>query len=206
MIDRASGSGTPLIRRIDTDYINGSVLLQGALNHAEEREAILAEFSETFKVASGGSGVEGTWIPLPAARVLVARYSSYLSQLNTFLDEDLGMRFPDPIPTMRTALRNSLASSSPRAVAFGFPVFADTHSDEGRSLSPAVAIPSTSSASLSISPPAIVNKSSPTGKGRPGRASTTKRSDSVDADEDEASSTKIRRKTRRRSSAATVTK
>jgi hypothetical protein len=121
---------------MDTDYVNGTVLLQGTFSEADERETVLGDVNETFRVSSGGSAVEGTWIPLNAARLLASRYPTALGHLTTFLDDGLGGRFPAPIPEMRLQLRAALSSSSNRAVPYGFPAFQDTVGCEERSVSP----------------------------------------------------------------------
>ncbi|KAK4705708.1 hypothetical protein P7C70_g492, partial [Phenoliferia sp. Uapishka_3] len=120
VVDSEDNTTYSLFRRLDTDYINGSVLLQVTFTSVAEREAILLAIPETFKVNIGEPGIGGTWVPLSHARVLVTRFPA-LSHLVTFLDDELGSRFPEPIPSMRVGLRSALATSS--SSVLGYPSF-----------------------------------------------------------------------------------
>ena len=114
-----------LFRRIDTDYINGSVLLSVTFLPAPERLATLAATPDSFFVKSSNeTGIAGTWVTLASARALVKRFP-VLSHLTTFLEDELGERFPEPIPSMRAGLRAALATSS--SSVLGYPPLADAH-------------------------------------------------------------------------------
>ena len=65
-----------------------------------------------------------TWVPLAHARVLVTKFPA-LAHLVTFLDDELGSRFPEPIPSMRAGLRAALATSS--SSVLGYPPLADAY-------------------------------------------------------------------------------
>lgn len=137
-----------LLRRIDTDYINASVLLSATSLSLDERDVVLDDINDSFCVAGGGAPVEGVWIPLAEAQKLATRFDDELGQLLTFLSEDLGSLFVEPIPTstllfaitrqssvcllfsrlaVRAGLRAALASSPTTNVAlFGHPTFDET--------------------------------------------------------------------------------
>lgn len=127
----------PLLRTLDADFVNATVLLRGLSSNAGEREAVLATIGQTFKVTSPDSRIEGHWISLPTARRIMNQFPA-LRNLATFLDEDLGTRFPDPLPSLRGHLQDSLRASRTAHGAFGFPVFTDLGSKgaQERSISP----------------------------------------------------------------------
>lgn len=101
----------PLLRKIDSSYVNGTVLLKGSGAALDVRLAILKKVDHSFTVSTGTAtaGLEGTWIPLPAARAIAARYPS-LAQYAVFLEVELGARFPDPISSMRARTSTALPS------------------------------------------------------------------------------------------------
>lgn len=121
----ATSQTCPLLRRIDTDYINGTVLLQATPTNLLERESLLAKIPKTFRVSpSETRGIEGVWIPRTAALEIVAQFSTELNHLTDFLDEDLGLRFAEPIYSLRCKLREDFKRSQKSPV--GFPVFQGT--------------------------------------------------------------------------------
>lgn len=128
--DLASGRSMPLLRRLDTDYVNATVLLQAALSSPLERASALATLlvkTDTFRVPSSVAdpGVEGTWIPLAAAEDVVATYSKQLGHLSAFFGPDLAAHFPEPVPTMRSSAKNALAQKrhDPNGAVLGSPSF-----------------------------------------------------------------------------------
>lgn len=90
----------PLLRKIDSDYVNATILLKGSLTTEAARLAILDAIPESFKITTGTAGLLGTWVSLLAARSIASQFSS-LDQYTIFLEEDLGSRFPDPISSLR---------------------------------------------------------------------------------------------------------
>lgn len=170
VVDSQNNTTYPLLRRIDTDYINGTLLLQGTFLDTSERESVLADIADAFKVSSGGCGFEGTWIPLPAARVVVAQNPT-LAHLVPFFDDELGARFPEPIPSMRVQLR--AACVTPVSLILGYPPLGDSHI-VGDRFSPRVSSPAAPSSTprrrkMSNLPPkqaSVVEDSAPTRKTR----------------------------------------
>lgn len=129
--DLATGQPAPLLRRLDTDYVNATVLLQAALSSPLERASALATLlvkTDTFRVPSGSgdAGVEGTWIPLAAAEDVVATYPEQLGHLSAFFGADLAAHFPEPVPTMRNSSREppTAKRGDPNAAVLGTPSFA----------------------------------------------------------------------------------
>ena len=115
LVDLETQTPYPLLRKIDSDYVNATVLLKGTTATAETRSAILDKFTETFTVSTGTAGLQGTWVSLLAARSIAERYSS-LDQYEVFLEEELGSRFPDPISSLRAravSIQPSPAVESP---------------------------------------------------------------------------------------------
>lgn len=142
-----------LIRRIDNDYVNGTVFLLQSSSSSSSSDHLLSTIPDTFSVTTGGRGVEGVWIPLSAARSL-AEANSELSTLLEFLGDGLGSKFPSPIPTMRDELKmQSDAAIPPRSTSIiGQPPFYSAQINLD---------PSTESLSLDSapsSPPVIVIK------------------------------------------------
>ncbi|GAA5871725.1 hypothetical protein JCM3774_003031 [Rhodotorula dairenensis] len=128
--DLSSGKSMPLLRRLDTDYVNATVLLQAALSSPLERASALATLlvkTDTFRVPSSVAdpGVEGTWIPLAAAADVVATYHKQLGHLSAFFGPDLAAHFPEPVPTMRSSAKNALAQKrhDPNGAVLGSPSF-----------------------------------------------------------------------------------
>ncbi|GAA5857442.1 hypothetical protein JCM9279_003179 [Rhodotorula babjevae] len=110
--DLTTARTTSLLRRVDTDYVNATVLLQAAVSSPLERASTLASLlvkADTVRVPHASEpGVEGTWVPLEVARAVVDMFSTQLGHLGPFLADDLGARFPEPIPTMRSGLKAAL--------------------------------------------------------------------------------------------------
>ncbi|KWU46434.1 hypothetical protein RHOSPDRAFT_31889 [Rhodotorula sp. JG-1b] len=128
--DLATGKVMPLLRRLDTDYVNATVLLQAALSSPLERASALATLlvkTDTFRVPSSiaDPGVEGTWIPLAAAEDVVSSYPKQLGHLTAFFGPDLAAHFPEPVPTMRSSSKNALAQKrhDPNGAVLGSPSF-----------------------------------------------------------------------------------
>ncbi|GAA6004519.1 hypothetical protein JCM10207_000915 [Rhodosporidiobolus poonsookiae] len=126
VVDAATSQPIPLLRRLDTDYCNATVLLRAALASPADISAALsslpASADETFHVSSSTEpGLEGTWVPLPTARELVAAHAAQLAHLAIFVEDDLAVRFPEPVPTMRAGLLGALPSiaKDPRAHVLG---------------------------------------------------------------------------------------
>ena len=113
LVDLETQTPYPLLRKIDSDYVNATVLLKGTTASNEVRSAILGKFTETFTVSTGTAGLQGTWVSLLAARSIAERYAS-LNQYEVFLEEELGSRFPDPISSLRArAVSINLPTVSP---------------------------------------------------------------------------------------------
>lgn len=107
-----------LLRRIDTDFVNCTNLLRLTHTSLVEREKIISELGETLKVVSGGSEIEGQWLPLASALKIKEMFKVSLSSLDVFLKGDLGSFFPAPIPSLTNwaAQQDSVASSVPTVV------------------------------------------------------------------------------------------
>ncbi|CDR43016.1 hypothetical protein NBRC10512_004486 [Rhodotorula toruloides] len=128
--DLATARTMPLLRRLDTDYVNATVLLQAALSSPLERASALAGLlvkTDTFRVpAASDAGVEGTWIPISVARDFLAAHAKQLGHLSSFLGDDLAAHFPEPVPTMRSSGKSSLeqkGAKDPNFVVLGSPSF-----------------------------------------------------------------------------------
>lgn len=110
--DLTTARSTSLLRRVDTDYVNATVLLQAAVSSPLERASTLASLlvkADTVRVSHAAEpGVEGTWVPLEVARAVVDLFPSQLGHLGAFLADDLAAHFPEPIPTMRSGLKAAL--------------------------------------------------------------------------------------------------
>lgn len=96
----------------------------------EEAISLLETIADTFHVVSGGDSIEGTWIPLPAAREIAGQFAPALGHLLPFLEDELGQAFPSPIPELKATLMSLLASASDvgegQARMWGHPLFAGT--------------------------------------------------------------------------------
>jgi stage V sporulation protein SpoVS len=130
--DLATARTLPLLRRLDTDYVNATVLLQAALSSPLERASALAGLlvkTDTFRVpAAVDAGVEGTWIPITVAREFLSSHNKQLGHLSSFLGDDLAAHFPEPVPTMRPSGKTSLeqkGAKDPNIVVLGSPSFED---------------------------------------------------------------------------------
>ncbi|BGP54008.1 hypothetical protein JCM8202v2_001580 [Rhodotorula sphaerocarpa] len=128
--DLVTGKEVPLLRRLDTDYVNATVLLQAALSSPLERASALATLlvkTDTFRVPAGDAeaGIEGTWIPLAAAEDFVATHSEQLGRLETFFGADLAANFPEPVPSMRSSAKLNIAQkrTDPNTTVLGSPPF-----------------------------------------------------------------------------------
>jgi hypothetical protein len=142
-----------LLRRIDTDYVNGSVLLRVTFADEAERDAQLRSISGAHEVdadaAGSGDGFAGTWIPLRAAQRLVngsdtfddndddddsrstcsskaGLYGPALAHLRAFVADDLARAFPASIVELRDGLKCAAAAVARRTV--GCPLFDGTAS------------------------------------------------------------------------------
>ncbi|BGP22768.1 transcription regulator HTH [Rhodotorula toruloides] len=128
--DLATARTVPLLRRLDTDYVNATVLLQAALSSPLERASALAGLlvkTDTFRVpAASDTGVEGTWIPISVARDFLTAHADQLGHLASFLSDDLAAHFPEPVPTMCSSGRTTLeqkGAKDPNIVVLGSPSF-----------------------------------------------------------------------------------
>ncbi|BGP45957.1 hypothetical protein JCM10450v2_001796 [Rhodotorula kratochvilovae] len=128
--DLTTARTMPLLRRLDTDYVNATVLLQAAVSSPLERASTLASLlvkADTVRVpAASDAGVEGTWVPLAVARDVVALFAKQLGHLAPFLSDELAGHFPEPIPTMRNGLKAALeqkAPKDPNVAVLGSPCF-----------------------------------------------------------------------------------
>ncbi|GAA6057774.1 hypothetical protein JCM3770_006840 [Rhodotorula araucariae] len=128
--DLTTARTMPLLRRLDTDYINATVLLQAAVSSPLERASTLASLlvkADTVRVpAASEAGVEGTWVPLAVARDVVALFHKQLGHVAPFLSDELAGHFPEPIPTMRSGLKVALeqkAPKDPNVAVLGSPCF-----------------------------------------------------------------------------------
>lgn len=103
IVDSRDHMSYPFLRRMDTNAVNGTTLLRPTSLSLLQREQILKELllSGAYVVLQGGPAVEGTWIPLGAARHIKNAYRNVLGTLEVFLEDDLASRFPAPIPAMR---------------------------------------------------------------------------------------------------------
>lgn len=135
-----------LLRRIDTDYVNGSVLLRVTFADESERDARLRSISGAHQVEADafdthGDGVAGTWIPLRAAQQLVngaydddddedshseGGFGPALAHLRGFVADDLAKAFPASVVEMRDGLKCAAAAVARRTV--GCPLFDGTAS------------------------------------------------------------------------------
>lgn len=120
-----------LLRRLDTDYVNATVLLQAAVSSPLERASTLASLlvkADTVRVpGASDAGVEGTWVPLGVARDVVGLFPKQLGHLTPFFSDELATHFPEPVPTMRSGLKASLEQKAtdddPNVAVLGAPCF-----------------------------------------------------------------------------------
>ncbi|GAA5968083.1 hypothetical protein JCM11641_003722 [Rhodosporidiobolus odoratus] len=109
VVDLATFTSVPLLRRLDTGYCNVSTLLQSVHAKPADRSSALASLlssspDEAFHVSSTTLGLAGTWVSLPTALQLAEAHSAALKHLSVFLEDELAVRFPEPIPTMRAGV------------------------------------------------------------------------------------------------------
>lgn len=125
IVDVETKEQVSLLRRIDSDHVNASVLLRGTKTSKDTRRRILRDVNGAVRVKSGGSSIEGIWVPLPVARKIADDHKS-LKHLGVFLEDGLGDSFPEPIPTMRGDLRKAMAQAAPSRASIGCPAFLDS--------------------------------------------------------------------------------
>ncbi|GAA5896246.1 hypothetical protein JCM8208_001823 [Rhodotorula glutinis] len=169
--DLTTARTTSLLRRVDTDYVNATVLLQAAVSSPLERASTLASLlvkADTVRVPHASEpGVEGTWVPLEVARAVVDMFPGQLGHLVSFLSDDLGAHFPEPIPTMRGGLKAALeqkataAGDDLSAAVVGSPSF------DGAELVPRCGPPSNASRSHSHASSTAASRGSPSASTTP---------------------------------------
>ncbi|KAI8988301.1 hypothetical protein BDF20DRAFT_854990 [Mycotypha africana] len=87
-----------IMRRIDTNFINGTVLLTaGGIETESERSMILSFEMERIRMPRKKSILFGTWIPLRRAQELAVT-CSIQHKLGHFLDDRIDTLFPSPLP------------------------------------------------------------------------------------------------------------
>lgn len=99
-----------IMRRLDTNYINGTTLLTaGGIETESERSMILSFEMDRRRVPKQKSGLYGTWIPLRRAQELAVTHSIQ-HRLGVFLSENIEKYFPSPLPI--TISRRSPSNTS----------------------------------------------------------------------------------------------
>lgn len=87
-----------IMRRVDTGFINGTVLLTaGGIETESERSMILSFEMERVRMPKKKSELFGTWIPLRRAQELAAT-CSIQHKLGHFLEDSIESYFPNPLP------------------------------------------------------------------------------------------------------------
>ncbi|KAJ3099291.1 hypothetical protein HDU96_010750 [Phlyctochytrium bullatum] len=87
------GRGVPILRRVDNDMVNATLLLHaGGLSTDREKSIVLSLERSRVRNRREGSALFGTWIPLSRARE-IARSLCLNPRLETFLDDGLGPTF-----------------------------------------------------------------------------------------------------------------
>ncbi|KAI7883960.1 hypothetical protein K492DRAFT_174677 [Lichtheimia hyalospora FSU 10163] len=87
-----------IMRRLDTNYINGTILLTaGGIETESERSMILSFEMDRRRVPKQKSGLYGTWIPLRRAQELAVTHSIQ-HRLGVFLSDNIEKFFPSPLP------------------------------------------------------------------------------------------------------------
>lgn len=87
-----------IMRRVDTGFINGTVLLTaGGIETESERSMILSFEMERVRMPKKKSQLFGTWIPLRRAQELAVT-CSIQHKLGHFLEDSIEPYFPNPLP------------------------------------------------------------------------------------------------------------
>ncbi|CEP11603.1 hypothetical protein [Parasitella parasitica] len=87
-----------IMRRVDTGFINGTVLLTaGGIETESERSMILSFEMERVRMPKKKSQLFGTWIPLRRAQELAVT-CSIQHKLGHFLEDSIEPYFPSPLP------------------------------------------------------------------------------------------------------------
>ncbi|KAI7885877.1 hypothetical protein K492DRAFT_233851 [Lichtheimia hyalospora FSU 10163] len=87
-----------IMRRLDTNYINGTALLTaGGIDTDSERSMILSFEMERRRIPEKKSALHGTWIPLRRAQELAVT-CSIQHRLGPFLTDSIESYFPSPLP------------------------------------------------------------------------------------------------------------
>ncbi|KAL9545260.1 hypothetical protein MBANPS3_007230 [Mucor bainieri] len=87
-----------IMRRVDTGFINGTVLLTaGGIETESERSMILSFEMERVRMPKKKSQLFGTWIPLRRAQELAVT-CSIQHKLGHFLEDSIEQYFPSPLP------------------------------------------------------------------------------------------------------------
>ncbi|KAI8099651.1 uncharacterized protein BX664DRAFT_345707 [Halteromyces radiatus] len=87
-----------IMRRLDSDYINGTTLLMaGGIDSERERSVIFSLEKDRIRIRKQKSGLYGTWIPLRRAQELAVT-CSIEHRLGPFLDDNIEAHFPYPLP------------------------------------------------------------------------------------------------------------
>jgi hypothetical protein len=87
-----------IMRRVDTGFINGTVLLTaGGIETESERSMILSFEMERVRMPKKKSLLFGTWIPLRRAQELAVT-CSIQHKLGHFLEDSIESYFPNPLP------------------------------------------------------------------------------------------------------------
>lgn len=91
-----------IMRRMDTGFINGTVLLTaGGIETESERSMILSFEMERVRMPKKKSPLFGTWIPLRRAQELAVT-CSIQNKLGHFLEDAIEQYFPSPLPIQIT--------------------------------------------------------------------------------------------------------
>lgn len=123
-----------IMRRLDTNYINGTTLLTaGGIDTDSERSMILSFEMERRRIPEKKSALYGTWIPLRRAQELAVT-CSIQHRLGPFLTDSIESYFPSPLPitihrrpqlpSLKESSNNRWASLARRALRNGI-----THPD-----------------------------------------------------------------------------
>ncbi|KAL1922858.1 uncharacterized protein VTP21DRAFT_9234 [Calcarisporiella thermophila] len=120
MLTRSAGfkADYRLLRRVDTNMVNATLLLQaGGVETEAERSIVLSLELRRSRVRKADSPLNGVWIPLERARALAATCSLH-HRLGPFLNDDLlDEYFPRPLPISLPPLRRRANSLIARAIS-----------------------------------------------------------------------------------------
>ncbi|RKO85129.1 hypothetical protein BDK51DRAFT_48346, partial [Blyttiomyces helicus] len=127
---------TPLIRRADNNMVNATLLLHAGGMHTERERSVVLSLERTrVRVRRQGSGLFGTWVPLPRAREM-ARSVCLESKLGAFLADGIGRTVfgvtketavaalktqvaPPPLPAPVQSSATAAAASATQAAGVG---------------------------------------------------------------------------------------